>query len=83
MSDAATEAAQRAWNSYVTFGVGPWSDPNTAAIAAAREALKKVREDLQSVDGILGLLHHRGLVDSERNRADVKAALAIVQRYTR
>ncbi|AIM41016.1 hypothetical protein PBI_SQUIRTY_69 [Mycobacterium phage Squirty] len=26
---------------------------------------------------------HRGLVDTEQNRADVKAALEIVQRYTR
>lgn len=54
-----------------------------ACTAAAREALKRVGADLQSVDGVLGLLHHRGLVDSERNRADVKAALEIVQRYTR
>ncbi|MES5383872.1 hypothetical protein ABVN64_30205 [Mycolicibacterium conceptionense] len=50
---------------------------------ATRAVLQNVRNDLQFVDGILGLLHHRGLVDTEQNRADVETALEMVQRYTR
>lgn len=80
MSDPAVAAAERAKES---FGVVTVLRENTLMQAAAREALKQVREDLQAVDGILGLLHHRGLVDSERNRVDVKKALEVVQRYTR
>ena len=46
MSDPSVEAAQRAWASYVRIGGHPWSDPNTAAISAAREMAKSVQEQL-------------------------------------
>ncbi|RIU09648.1 hypothetical protein [Mycobacteroides abscessus] len=80
MTDPAVDAAQRAWDALPERS---YATREQVMNAAAREALKQVSDDLQSVDGVLGLLHHRGLVDSERNRADVKAALEIVQRYTR
>lgn len=41
-----------------------------------------VYEALVAADSILSLLHHRGLVDSEWNREDVKAALDKVRRVT-
>lgn len=74
------EAARRAKQA---IGTDTSLRENTLMRAAAREALKSVRDDLQSVDGVLGLLHYRGLIDSADNRRDVKAALDIVMRYTR
>lgn len=43
MSDPSVEAAQRAWTSYVQIGGNPWTDPNTAAVATAREMANSVR----------------------------------------
>lgn len=77
MTDPAVEAARRARE--YTEG----RSRHVQRVAAAREALKQVRDDLQVVDSILGLLHHRGLVDTDQNRADVAAAFEIVKGYTR
>ena len=38
---------------------------------------------LIAVRSILGLLHYRGLVDSEQNRADVAAALDKITPFSR
>ena len=40
-------------------------------------------EALISAFAILSLLHHRGLIDSERNRGDVALALAQIEPFAR
>lgn len=81
MSDPVVAAAERAQESL--GAVARSLRENTLMRAAAREALKRAREDLQRVDGVLSQLHYRGIVDTEQNRESIKGALEIVQRYTR
>lgn len=40
---------------------------------------EEVQRALNSAESILSLLHHRGIVDSELNRADVEEALSLVR----
>lgn len=62
-----------------------WAEHSIVAVAAAAEAaaLEAPVDLLRRVESILSLLHHRGLVDSERNRADVAEALRIVEDWLR
>ena len=50
--------------------------------AAQAKQLDDVRAALIPVESLLSLLHHRGLVDSEHNREDVKAALDVIRDLT-